>query len=106
MTTHPVSISSPSPAADPWRSLVLASVALVCGACAAPVASEDDPAAEDGAPVAAQEAALSSRGPARDRRPNILLIVADDLGYSDIGAYGGEIRTPNLDALAQPTGGC
>jgi arylsulfatase A-like enzyme len=33
-------------------------------------------------------------------RPNILLIVADDLGYSDIGAFGGEILTPNLDALA------
>ncbi len=33
-------------------------------------------------------------------RPNILVIVADDLGYSDIGAFGGEIRTPNLDALA------
>lgn len=32
--------------------------------------------------------------------PNILLILADDLGYSDIGAFGGEIRTPNLDALA------
>ena len=36
----------------------------------------------------------------RDPRPNILLIVADDLGYSDVGAFGGEIRTPNLDALA------
>lgn len=35
------------------------------------------------------------------RRPNILLIVADDLGYSDIGAFGGEIRTPNLDRLAK-----
>ena len=34
------------------------------------------------------------------RRPNILLIVADDLGYSDIGAFGGEISTPNLDRLA------
>lgn len=35
------------------------------------------------------------------RRPNILLIVADDMGYSDIGAYGGEISTPALDQLAK-----
>jgi len=35
-----------------------------------------------------------------DERPNIVLIVADDVGYADIGAYGSEIRTPNLDALA------
>ncbi len=34
------------------------------------------------------------------KRPNILLIVADDMGYSDIGAFGGEISTPNLDRLA------
>jgi arylsulfatase len=33
-------------------------------------------------------------------RPNILLIVADDLGYSDIGSFGGEIATPTLDLLA------
>ena len=33
-------------------------------------------------------------------RPNILVILADDLGYSDIGCFGGEIRTPTLDALA------
>jgi len=34
-------------------------------------------------------------------RPNVLLILADDLGFSDLGCYGGEIETPNLDALAQ-----
>jgi len=35
------------------------------------------------------------------KRPNFLIIVADDLGFSDIGAFGGEIKTPNLDSLAQ-----
>ena len=33
-------------------------------------------------------------------RPDIILIVADDLGFSDLGCYGGEIRTPHLDRLA------
>ncbi|NBC35064.1 sulfatase-like hydrolase/transferase [Novosphingobium sp. FSY-8] len=35
-----------------------------------------------------------------DARPNIVLIVLDDVGYADIGAFGSEIRTPNIDALA------
>lgn len=35
------------------------------------------------------------------KQPNILFIMADDLGYSDLGAFGGEIHTPNLDALTQ-----
>src|SRR5262245_7230518 len=34
-------------------------------------------------------------------RPNFLFILADDLGYSDLGCYGGEIHTPNLDRLAK-----
>jgi arylsulfatase A-like enzyme len=35
------------------------------------------------------------------KRPNVLLIVADDMGYSDIGSFGAEIATPTLDALAK-----
>lgn len=34
-------------------------------------------------------------------RPNVLLIMADDLGFSDLGCYGGEIQTPNLDSIAE-----
>lgn len=36
-----------------------------------------------------------------DSRPNIIVILADDMGYSDIGCYGGEIETPNIDKLAK-----
>ena len=39
--------------------------------------------------------------PPQSDRPNLLLIVADDLGYTDLGAFGSEIPTPNLDALAE-----
>ena len=36
----------------------------------------------------------------KKQKPNILLIVADDLGYADIGSFGGDIETPNIDKLA------
>jgi len=39
-------------------------------------------------------------GEGQAKQPNIVLILVDDMGYSDLGCYGGEIHTPNLDALA------
>ena len=36
-----------------------------------------------------------------ERRPNVVLIMADDIGFSDIGCYGSEIKTPNIDRLAK-----
>ena len=38
-------------------------------------------------------------GSANSPSPNVIVIMVDDLGFSDIGCYGGEIRTPNLDSL-------
>src|SRR5262245_59155382 len=49
----------------------------------------------------ASSAGQSARQASPSRPPNIVLIVADDLGYSDLGMFGGEINTPNLDALAK-----
>src|SRR5690348_9442259 len=48
----------------------------------------------------ALSASLSGLAGQKKSRPNILLIVSDDLGYSDPGCFGGEIATPNLDRLA------
>ena len=36
----------------------------------------------------------------KERKPNFIIIFTDDQGYSDLGCFGGEIKTPNLDRLA------
>lgn len=41
-----------------------------------------------------------NRTASSQKRPNFLVIVADDLGFSDLSCFGGEIRTPNIDKLA------
>ncbi|AOY00760.1 arylsulfatase [Jeongeupia sp. USM3] len=77
-----------------WRRLGSASlIALSLGACG----GGGDDAAVTPTPVPTP---APTPAPQADARPNIIVILADDLGYSDLGAFGGEISTPNLDALA------
>ena len=46
-------------------------------------------------------ASTLAQAQAADPRPNILLVMADDMGWTDLGSFGSEIETPNLDALAR-----
>ena len=66
--------------------MLLGLTALSCGAMADARTASATPSAAKPVPAA--------------HRPNFLLIVADDLGWSDLGSFGGEIDTPNLDAIA------
>ena len=50
-----------------------------------------------GVVLAATSVAMAAETP---RRPNIVIILGDDLGFADMGAFGSEIKTPNLDSLA------
>jgi arylsulfatase A-like enzyme len=72
---------------DSLRVLLVVFAALLCGCAEAPGAGIG-PAAERGG------------GATSGRPPNVLLILADDLGYGDLGCYGGGHQTPNIDRLA------
>ena len=74
--------------------LTLLGALFLTGACSQNTVDAPEPVTDK-----ATQTATSS--PLKASRPNILLIVGDDVGYSDLGAYGGEIETPNLDALAK-----
>jgi arylsulfatase A-like enzyme len=49
--------------------------------------------------LSVSQASAEEKSPA-PKRPNFVVILADDMGYSDLGCYGGEIETPNIDSLA------
>ena len=56
--------------------------------------------AQTARPLAQPSPLAKTTAPSSSVRPNVLLILADDLGWSDIGCFGSEISTPNIDALA------
>ena len=78
-----------SPPTAQWHKPLIACVALCLSAGISLAATLSTPAA------------TSSPSTPKGPPPNIVILVADDWGFSDLGAFGGEIATPNLDALAQ-----
>ena len=74
--------------------------AALAGATTAAAAGAGAAAAEAGVPRRAGGANRSGRQEAAGR-PNVVVILVDDVGYSDFGCYGGEIATPQVDALAR-----
>lgn len=80
--------------------VVLSIVLAGCQPADGPGAPAGGNQAQGEAPEAGPETSAPAPAVPPDTRPNILLIVADDLGYTDVGSFGGEIPTPNLDALA------
>src|SRR3546814_12941621 len=71
--------------------ILLGASAVACAAVASPVASALAPTPRDG---------TQHEQPSTARAPNILVIVADDLGYQDVGFNGASFPTPNIDRIA------
>ncbi len=88
------------------RTGFIAAAALLVAACgqAGDSNTQSDGAATSPASPPSEGASVETADPApsnaEKKRPNFLIVVADDLGWSDVGAFGGEIRTPNIDGLA------